>query len=200
MRLVERGIVVDQAGPDAQPLPRRSELPPRRRHGRQHRGDQALLGRRRPRPARVRGRAQRGRQGGAADLRHDRARPADQGPRRPPHDGDDGPAGGQEPQAPQRAHPAVHVERRPGARRAVRERARPGRARLARDQRQRRRARQLPAPRSSSCTTTRATPATPASGSGASCAAAWASSPSGWPTLRARRARWSAATPRSSRS
>ena len=138
MRLVERGIVVDQAGPGLNLYPD---------------GASYLLGEdmaanieatkhfsaadARALP-RVRGGAARRRAGRAADLRHDRARPAHARPRRPAHAGDDGAARGQEPQAPQRAHPAVHLERRSGAGRALRERARPRGPRLARDQRQRR--------------------------------------------------------------
>ena len=61
---------------DPEPLSRRRPLLPRRRHGRERRGDAAVLDGRRARAPAVRGRSRRARAGGASLVQLDGARPA----------------------------------------------------------------------------------------------------------------------------
>ena len=174
MRLVQRGIQVDAAGPDAQRVPRRRPLHRRRRYGPDARGDPALLAARRRRPRAVRRgprtvRRRRDpvlRADGARPARPQRARSARAGARRT----DRAPA----PPGPVGPGVPVHDVRDAVPVGAVRVRARDGRARVARDQRQRRRARPRRGPRSCCCTTTRARRPAAGRARGGSSAAGWA--------------------------
>ena len=60
MKLAERGIGIDTAGPVPLRLPQRRAAAARRRHPRRAGRDQPLLRRRRPGPARLRGRPRHG--------------------------------------------------------------------------------------------------------------------------------------------